>query len=52
MSKTLTSHIDKKNIFDIFVDFFIFIHFHYENASFIIVSAEMEYISSEWVIVV
>jgi hypothetical protein len=29
MSKTLTSHIDKKNIFDIFVDFLIFIHFHY-----------------------
>jgi hypothetical protein len=22
-------HIDKNNIFDIFVDFFIFIHFHY-----------------------
>ena len=25
-----TSHIDKKNILDIF-DFFIFIHFHYMN---------------------
>ena len=23
------SHIDKKNILDIFLDFFIFIHFHY-----------------------
>jgi hypothetical protein len=26
---TFTSHIDKQNIFDIFVDFVIFIHFHY-----------------------
>ena len=26
---TFTSHIDKKNIFDIFIDFLIFIHFHY-----------------------
>ena len=29
MSKTLTSHIDKKKNFDIFVDFLIFKHFHY-----------------------
>ena len=29
VKNTFTSHIDKKNIFDIFVDFLIFIHFHY-----------------------
>ena len=29
MSKTLSRHILIKNIFDIFLDFFIFIHFHY-----------------------
>jgi hypothetical protein len=29
VKNTFTSHIDKKNIFDIFLDFFIFIHFHY-----------------------
>ena len=29
MSKTLLRHTLTKNIFDIFVDFFIFIHFHY-----------------------
>jgi len=30
MSKTLLRHtLIKKNIFDIFVDFLIFIHFHY-----------------------
>ena len=45
--QTLLRHIDNKNIFDIFVDFLIFITFSlYENASFIIVSAETEYIST------
>jgi hypothetical protein len=29
VKNNFTSHIDKKNIFDIFVDFLIFIHFHY-----------------------
>jgi hypothetical protein len=31
VKNTFTWHIDKKNIFDIFVDFLIFIHFHYMN---------------------
>jgi hypothetical protein len=29
VKNTFTSHIDKKKKFDIFLDFFIFIHFHY-----------------------
>jgi hypothetical protein len=29
VKNTFTSHIDKKNILDIFLDFFIFIHFDY-----------------------
>ena len=29
VKNTFTSHIDKKSIIDIFLDFFIFIHFHY-----------------------
>jgi hypothetical protein len=34
VKNTFTSHIDKKNIFDIFVDFLIFIHFHYMKGAF------------------
>jgi hypothetical protein len=47
MSKTLTSHIDKNNIFDIFVDFLIFTHFHFMKMHRLLSSAETEYISTK-----
>ena len=46
MSKTLLCHTLIKNIFDILLTPYLYTFSLYENASFIIVSAETEYIST------
>jgi hypothetical protein len=46
VKNTFTSHIDKKNIFDILLTPYLYTFLLYENPSFIIFSAETEYIST------
>ena len=42
MSKTLLRHTLIKHIFDIFVDFLIFIHFHYMKIHRLLLSLQMD----------